>query len=129
MEGIPFQKRPCLRLAHRIIAHQRTSCNRRGPKGPCFAGYTFSKPAFLFAPDGWKTFPRMDWAGAGHTTSILAERGRIAAPDYRELYLEMFRANEAAIRLLQQAQARAEAAYLAQEPPPLRLQEKEPPPQ
>ena len=39
----------------------------------------------------------------------------------------MFRANEAAIRLLQQAQARAEAAYLAQDLPPLRLQEKEPP--
>ena len=71
----------------------------------------------------------MDRAGAGHPTRILAERGRIAAPDYRELYLEMFRANEAAIRLLQQAQARAEAAYLAQDPPPLRLQEKEPPPQ
>ncbi len=42
-------------------------------------------------------------------------------PDYRELYLEMFRASEAAIRLLQQAQARAEEAYLADEPPPVRL--------
>ena len=33
----------------------------------------------------------------------------------------MFRASEAAIRLLQQAQARAEEAYLAAEPPPLAL--------
>lgn len=31
----------------------------------------------------------------------------------------MFRANEAAIRLLMQAQARAEEAYLASDPPPL----------
>ncbi len=33
----------------------------------------------------------------------------------------MFRASEAAIRLLQQAQARAEEAYLAAQPPPLEL--------
>ncbi len=42
-------------------------------------------------------------------------------PDYRELYFEMFRASEAAIRLLQQAQARAEEAYLAEDLPPVEL--------
>ena len=39
----------------------------------------------------------------------------------------MFRASEAAIRLLQQAQARAEEAYLSAEPPPLALPETEGP--
>ena len=33
----------------------------------------------------------------------------------------MFRASEAAIRLLQQAQARAEEAYLAEDLPPVEL--------
>ena len=56
-----------------------------------------------------------------HPDPTSTERGRIAAPDYRELYFEMFRASEAAIRLLQQAQARAEEAYLAAQPPPLEL--------
>lgn len=58
---------------------------------------------------------------AGQTNPTSIERGRVAAPDYRELYFEMFRASEAAIRLLQQAQARAEEAYLAAEAPPLSL--------
>ena len=129
MEGIPC-KTGGLRaapVARRALVCYNPMCKTQA--GPLLERYTFSKTAFSFCPAGWKTFPRMDRAGAGHPTSILAERGRIAAPNYRELYLEMFRANEAAIRLLQQAQARAEAAYLAQEPPPLRLQEKEPPPQ
>ena len=39
----------------------------------------------------------------------------------------MFRASEAAIRLLQQAQARAEEAYLAADPPPLELPADPPP--
>lgn len=55
------------------------------------------------------------------------EGGRVAAPDYKELYLEMFRASEAAIRLLEQAQAKAEEAYLAAAPPPLALPGPEPP--
>lgn len=40
----------------------------------------------------------------------------------------MFRASEAAIRLLTEAQARAEEAYLAAEPPPLALPGREQPP-
>ena len=64
---------------------------------------------------------------AGQTNPTSTERGRIAAPDYRELYFEMFRASEAAIRLLQQAQARAEEAYLAADPPPLELPADPPP--
>ncbi len=40
----------------------------------------------------------------------------------------MFRASEAAIRLLTEAQARAEEAYLAAEPPPLALPGREEPP-
>ena len=40
----------------------------------------------------------------------------------------MFRASEAAIRLLTEAQARAEEAYLAAEPPPLALPGRAEPP-
>lgn len=40
----------------------------------------------------------------------------------------MFRASEAAIRLLTEAQARAEEAYLAAESPPLALPGQEDPP-
>ena len=70
----------------------------------------------------WKTLPaRMKGRCAGQTNPTSTERGRIAAPDYRELYFEMFRASEAAIRLLQQAQARAEEAYLAEDLPPVEL--------
>ena len=43
-----------------------------------------------------------------------------AAPDYKALYFEMFRASEQAIRLLQDAQARAEQELL-QDGPPLHL--------
>ncbi len=76
----------------------------------------------------WKTLPaRMKGRCAGQTNPTSTERGRIAAPDYRELYFEMFRASEAAIRLLQQAQARAEEAYLAADPPPLELPADPPP--
>lgn len=77
----------------------------------------------------WKTLPgRMKGRPAGHPNPIpSSERGRVAAPDYRELYLEMFRASEAAIRLLTEAQARAEEAYLAAEPPPLALPGREEP--
>lgn len=39
------------------------------------------------------------------------------------MYLELFRANEQAVRLLQDAQARAEQQLLAADPPPLRLEE------
>lgn len=75
-----------------------------------------------------KTLPaRMKGRCAGQTNPTSTERGRIAAPDYRELYFEMFRASEAAIRLLQQAQARAEEAYLAADPPPLELPADPPP--
>lgn len=62
----------------------------------------------------------------GQTNPTFTERGRSAAPDYRELYFEMFRASEAAIRLLQQAQARAEEAYLASDPPPVFLPDQTP---
>ena len=46
-----------------------------------------------------------------------------AAPDYKAMYLELFRASEQAVRLLQDAQARAEQQLLAADPPPLRLEE------
>ena len=39
------------------------------------------------------------------------------------MYLELFRASEQAVRLLQDAQARAEQQLLAADPPPLRLEE------
>lgn len=47
----------------------------------------------------------------------------LAAPDYKELYLELFRANEQAVRLLINAQQRAEREVLDAAPPPLRLHE------
>ncbi|MCC2200202.1 MAG: hypothetical protein ACLSVF_07125 [Faecalibacterium sp.] len=52
------------------------------------------------------------------------ERGRkgvLAAPDYKAMYLELFRASEQAARLLQEAQARAEQQLLAADPPPIEL--------
>ena len=44
-----------------------------------------------------------------------------AAPDYKAMYLELFRASEQAARLLQEAQARAEQQLLAADPPPIEL--------
>ncbi|MGN0706827.1 MAG: hypothetical protein ACI4JC_02365 [Faecalibacterium sp.] len=45
----------------------------------------------------------------------------MAAPDYKALYLELFRASEQAARLLWDAQRRAEQELLRADPPPLRL--------
>ncbi len=42
-------------------------------------------------------------------------------PDYKALYLELFRASVQAARLLQEAQARAEQQLLEADLPPLRL--------
>jgi len=44
-----------------------------------------------------------------------------AAPDYRELYFELFRASEEAARLLREAQLRAEQQVMDDDPPPLHL--------
>lgn len=49
-----------------------------------------------------------------------------ASPDYKALYLEMFRASEQAIRLLQDAQDRAEQALLQDGLPPLHLPPRDP---
>ena len=48
-----------------------------------------------------------------------------AAPDYKAMYLELFRASVQAAQLLQDAQARAEQQLLAEDPPPLRLDREE----
>ena len=48
----------------------------------------------------------------------------LAAPDYKELYLELFRTSEQAARLLLEAQARAEQQLLAADLPPIQLAEK-----
>lgn len=47
-------------------------------------------------------------------------------PDYKALYLELFRANERAARLLWEAQQRAEQQLLEETPPPLHLPPEEP---
>lgn len=47
-------------------------------------------------------------------------------PDYKALYLELFRANERAARLLWEAQQRAEQQLLEEAPPPLHLPPEEP---
>ena len=46
-----------------------------------------------------------------------------AAPDYKALYFELFRASEQAARLLHEAQQRAEEQVMAEDEPPLRLEE------
>lgn len=64
---------------------------------------------------------------AGQTNSKARDgtrKGVSAAPDYKAMYLELFRASEQAARLLQEAQARAEQQLLAADPPPIELAEK-----
>lgn len=46
-----------------------------------------------------------------------------AAPDYKALYFELFRASEQAARLLHEAQQLAEEQVMAEDEPPLRLEE------
>ena len=53
-------------------------------------------------------------------------RGVSAAPDYKAMYFELFRASVQAVQLLQDAQTRAEQQLLAADQPPLRLDETEP---
>ena len=63
---------------------------------------------------------------AGQTNPKARDGGRkgvLAAPDYKAMYLELFRASEQAARLLQEAQARAEQQLLAADPPPIELAE------
>lgn len=52
---------------------------------------------------------------------------RIVTPDYKKLYFTLFRASEQAVRLLEEAQARAEEEYLRDAAPPLRLPEQDSP--
>ena len=47
-------------------------------------------------------------------------------PDYKAMYVELFRASVQAVQLLQDAQTRAEQQLLAADLPPLRLDETEP---
>ena len=64
---------------------------------------------------------------AGQTNSKARDgtrKGVLAAPDYKAMNLELFRASEQAARLLQEAQARAEQQLLAADPPPIELAEK-----
>ena len=44
-------------------------------------------------------------------------------PDYKAMYFELFRASVQAVQLLQDAQAHAEQQLLAEDPPPLRLEQ------
>ena len=46
-----------------------------------------------------------------------------AAPDYKAMYFELFRASVQAAQLLLDAQARAEQQLLAEDPPPIKLDE------
>ena len=51
------------------------------------------------------------------------KEGVFAAPDYKALYFELFRASEQAARLLWEAQQKAEQEALRADPPPLELLE------
>ena len=53
------------------------------------------------------------------------QREVCAAPDYKAMYLELFRASVQAAQLLQDAQQRAEEQLLEADLPPIRLDEKE----
>ena len=64
---------------------------------------------------------------AGQTNSKARDgtrKGVLAAPDYKAMYLELFRASEQAARLWQEAQAGPEQQLLAADPPPIELAEK-----
>ena len=60
---------------------------------------------------------------AGQTIPNQTGKGVFAAPDYTALYYELFRASEQAARLLHEAQQRAEEQVMAEDEPPLRLEE------
>ena len=65
----------------------------------------------------------MFWGAAGQTIPQERREGVFAAPDYKALYFELFRASEQAARLLHEAQQRAEEQVMAEDEPPLRLEE------
>ena len=52
-------------------------------------------------------------------------RGVSAAPDYKAMYFELFRASVQAAQLLQDAQQRAEEQLLEADLPPIRLEQTE----
>ena len=56
---------------------------------------------------------------AGQTIPQKGREGVFAAPDYKALYFELFRANEQAIRLLTAAQQKAEAQVMEEDREPL----------
>ena len=58
---------------------------------------------------------------AGQTIPNQTGKGVFAAPDYKALYFELFRANEQAIRLLTAAQQKAEAQVMEEDRVPLYL--------
>ena len=58
----------------------------------------------------------------------MSETGGRAVPDYKALYFELFRASEQAIRLLQEAQLRAEQQVMEEDSTPVRLAPSSPPP-
>lgn len=60
---------------------------------------------------------------AGQTIPNQTGKGVFAAPDYKALYFELFRASEQAARLLHEAQQRAEEQVMAEDEPPLRLED------
>ena len=64
----------------------------------------------------------MFWGAAGQTIPQKGREGVFAAPDYKALYFELFRASEQAARLLWEAQQRAEQEALQADPPPLELE-------
>ena len=65
----------------------------------------------------------MFWGAAGQTIPQKGKEGVFAAPDYKALYFELFRASEQAARLLWEAQQKAEQEALRADPPPLELAE------
>ena len=66
-------------------------------------------------------------SGPGQTIPI-RWKGASAVPDYKALYFELFRASEQAIRLLQDAQLKAEEAVMEEDREPLKLNLSSPPP-
>ena len=67
----------------------------------------------------------MFWGAAGQTIPQKGRKGVFAAPDYKAMYFELFRASVQAAQLLQAAQQQAEKQLLEADLPPIRLDEKE----
>ena len=53
--------------------------------------------------------------------ALITEQGGVYVPDYKEMYLTLFRSTTQAINLLQEAQRQTEEMYISADPPDIRV--------